>query len=135
MLLRGADSDAAVAEAMGYGPSRAEPGWQMGVLCEVDSGLVGSLHSGTLKASEHNLDAAARAHTAQLELMRSMSVASAGLPGGQLRLPGSAWGHSAGRAASKRTDEDFRSQLDTPVRLFFGSCVVAWRAKLTRVTL
>lgn len=111
-----ADSEAAVTEALGYGSTHAEPGWQTGVLQRVDGGLVGTLHTGALKATEHNLDAAARAQTAQLAMMRSYSFANAGLAGGQLRLPHGAWGHSAGRTSSRRTEQDFRGMLDTPVR-------------------
>ena len=114
MLLRGADSHAAVAEALGAPTGgRAEPGWSTGVLQGVDSGLAGTIHAGALKASEHNLDAAARAQTAQLAYVRSLHAANAGVAG-QVRLPSGAWGHGAGRAHANRTEEDFRAMLDTP---------------------
>ena len=53
---------------------RAEPGWSTGVLQHVDAGLAGTIHAGALKASEHNLDAAARAQTAQLAYVRSVNA-------------------------------------------------------------
>ena len=114
MLLRGADGDAAVAEALGYAGAgyvgRAESGWTTGTLQRVDGALVGMLHSGALKASEHNLDAAARAQALRLEL----DAHAARGPYGGVRLPPRSWGHARGRVAARRADDDFGALLDTP---------------------